>query len=121
MALIHGTEKLLSLSARKRFGFSHSFGSAHFGYTRFGDFNVYSGIYQKHNTPAGKRDSRMQFYWPTNPQTSPQQAWRAVFAQGFSDWGGLTPTEKAEYNRRARSRKMSGFNLFMREYLLSHN
>ena len=42
------------------------------------------------------------------------------FAQAVWNWQNLlTPEEKAKYNKRAaRKRKMSGFNLYIREYRL---
>lgn len=42
------------------------------------------------------------------------------FAQAVWNWQNLlTPTEKAEYNRRAAiKRKMSGYNLYIREFRL---
>jgi hypothetical protein len=42
------------------------------------------------------------------------------FAQAISNWQNvLTPAEKAEYNRRAAiKKKMSGYNLYIREYRL---
>jgi hypothetical protein len=32
----------------------------------------------------------------------------------------LTPEEKMAYNERAKGKRMSGYNLFIREYLLSY-
>ena len=62
---------------------------------------------------------RKRFYWPTNPQTGPQQAHRAIFASGVEAWQALTEEKKDEYRELATERPMSGFNLFMRETLTS--
>ena len=59
----------------------------------------------------------MKFYYPTNPRTTKQQAWRAVFRTGKATWDALAPQTKTKYNKRAYAYKFTGFNLFMREYL----
>jgi len=79
-----------------------------------------AGIYQVRRYGAKRVLVQEKFYRPTNPQTAPQQAWRAVFSAGKAAWDVLTSDEKLALNKRARPLKMSGFNLFMREYLLSH-
>lgn len=120
MALLTKKQRVMMPKPRKRFGFSHSFGTAFFGYTRFGDFNEYAGIYTYRNNWKQRKHIAMQFYWPTNPQTVPQQAWRAVFANGAVAWQSLTSDQKAEYNKRAKQKHMTGYHLHQREYLSSH-
>lgn len=51
-------------------------------------------------------------YFPaSNPRTEPQQANRTKFAGCVSSWQSLPAEEKKEWNRRARGKRMSGFNL----------
>lgn len=42
---------------------------------------------------------------------------REVYKNGCSAWNSLTPTEKEEYEEKSKTKNITGFNLFMREYL----
>jgi hypothetical protein len=57
---------------------------------------------------------------PYNPRSTSQQANRQDLTDGVLAWQGLTPEQKAFYNIKAKGKGMSGYNLFLREYLLSH-
>lgn len=59
------------------------------------------------------------FFIPVQPGTGAQLTWWNVFKQGVVNWQGLTPVQKDTYNTRAKRYQMSGFNLYMREYLKS--
>lgn len=120
MALLSKSERVMLPRARKRYGFSHSYGSAFFGYSFLGDDNEYSGIYQLHNVHGERKFIKAKFYWPTNPRTDTQQAWRGVFSDGAVAWAGLTSDEKLLYNNRAKRYRMTGYHLFQREWLSSH-
>lgn len=120
MPLVSGLDQARSLRPTKKFGYSGGFGLLRFGYNRFGFYNELCGIYARRHTLKGVQITRMPFYRPTNPQTGPQMAWRAVFATGLSTWGGFTEPQKNVYRVRARGNRMSGFNLFMREYLAAN-
>lgn len=113
-------DKLKSIRAIGRFGYSHSYGLALLGFTRFGEEPGQQGIYQIKHTKKGPKVSRENFYFPTQNRTPGQQAWRAVFASGKEAWDILTFEQKGVYNKRAIRYKFSGYNLFMREYLSSH-
>jgi hypothetical protein len=78
------------------------------------------GIYQRRKMKSGKGYIKMKFYTPTNPQTVPQQANRAKFADAMSTWTSLTPEEKQPYIERAKRRQMKPWGLFVREYYQSH-
>lgn len=120
MTLVSGTDKVISLHVVNRYGFEWQYGAAHFGHSLFGLYNPWSGIYSVKHTRKGPRVSRMVHYWPTNPQTPSQMARRAIFATGKGVWDTLTSDMKLAYNKRAKRYRMSGFNLFMREYLHTH-
>lgn len=78
-----------------------------------------NGIYQMRTCKEGKIPIKMKFYVPTNPQTIPQQANRSKFNNAVVAWQGLTITQKNVYNERAKCRHFSGYNLYIREYMLS--
>jgi len=115
--ITHGTDALASIATRGKFGSTAGVGFARCGNARCGSSKLYGGIYQRKRTNEGYRTSRMRAYRPTNPQTVPQELTRSNFADAMSSWGGLTPEEQAPYNKRARRLKMSGYNLYVREYL----
>jgi hypothetical protein len=50
---------------------------------------------------------------PENPRTEIQQKNRVNFADAVKLWQRLTDTEKAEYNRMAIGKPLSGYNLFI--------
>jgi hypothetical protein len=97
------------------------FGSAIFGDSFFGDYLRLSGIYQMHYCREGKFHLRMKFYQPKNPQSPDQQANRGKFGEAIDAWQALTPEEKESYNQKAIGKKMSGYNLFLRECMLDPN
>lgn len=69
-----------------------------------------------------KRKSGQQVRWQRNGidrQTAGQLAQRATYQAGCTAWGTLSSGEKAVFNNRAVGRSYTGFNLFMKEYLLN--
>lgn len=112
--------KLYSLDARGKFGYSGGFGRIAFGYTRLGFYNWFCGIYQKKYFYGKPFISRSKFYRPTNPQTELQQAWRGVVASGWDEWNTFTAEKKEEYKKIGDSRRITGPNAFMSEWLNSH-
>jgi len=75
-----------------------------------------NGIYQMRMTRKGKIPIKMKFYVPTNPRTTLQQENRQKFADAMTAWGALTSGEKLVYIKRAKTRQMKGWGLFIREY-----
>ena len=112
--------KLLSLDARGKFGYSGGFGRIAFGYTRLGWYSWYCGIYSKHYYYGKPFISRMKFYLPKNNQMEQQQLWRGVLASAVLAWKALDSETKISWNKRVQGRCMSGYNLFISEYLKSH-
>lgn len=101
-----------------------------YGEDEYGDVFDFAGIYQirHHRTKylvAGEKETgelyirKSRFYIPSNPKTEGQQSRRSIFADGVSAWKSLSEDEKNIYRKRAENLRMSGFNLYMREYLLS--
>ena len=72
------------------------------------------GIYQKKHGIKGCYYRRMEFYVPTNPRTELQQANRAKFAEAVLAWQALTQEQKEVYNKIAKYKQFSGYNLFIR-------
>jgi hypothetical protein len=142
MVEVYGVEKLLSVTPKKRFGKFRLYGTSQFGHSDYGAEDIvcfpdgydaegqdrtpklapinFSGIYRTDNVTGRTKFYREPYYITKNPRTVPQQAWRGIFADSVSAWQGLTDEQKAVYNIRAKGKRMSGYNLFLKEYLSLH-
>lgn len=120
---LYGDNSDVSAVFQRRFT-SHvsarSYGTGYYGGLWYGEQTGILKVAKNGKRKSGLRHISMKFYRPTNPQTIPQQALRGTFADGVANWQGLTTLEKVEYNNRAKGKKMSGYNLFLREYMLSN-
>ena len=96
-----------------RFDNTSILGLMHFGSNFLGNGKLYSK-----NRDAGRQIIvKMRHYCGENPRTETQQTWRAVFANGVSEWHSLTTFEKEYYNKLKYPRGQSGFTRFMSKYL----
>lgn len=131
MPEIKGIEKLFSLLAKKKFGGFSQYGTSQYGWSHYGDDDVYilkgtpqeillSGIFRTDQVTGETKNYREPFYITRNSRYVPQQAWRQKFADGMAAWKALTPEEKLVYYERAKKLRITGHNLFMREYLKSN-
>lgn len=120
MVIVEGVEKIMSLDARGKIGYTSGAGLARCGYSRCGASKRFGGIYQRKKTLKGWRTSRMRVYNPINPQTETQQAWRSVFADAWVEYATLTSEQKLLLSKEARKYHLSGPQLFLRRYLLAH-
>jgi len=81
---------------------------------------AFRGIYQTQITSKGRITRKLKLYAPANPQTEAQQANRAKITAAVLAWQGLTDEQKAIYNERAIGKPFTGYNIFVKEHLLSH-
>ena len=58
---------------------------------------------------------------PANTDTKNQRNIRSRFALAIKSWQNLTADGKYKYNRKARSLNMSGYNLYISEYMKDKN
>jgi len=98
----------------------NEYGIPQLGWRVYGTDDKRWGIWQKRHRLGKIIHVLEKFYIPSNPQSGPQQAWRAVFANGMTAWGNLTTEQKEIYNKKASKLGLFGFNLFMRNYLNSN-
>lgn len=109
----------------------NEFGVAQFGDTEFGSDDQIAGIYEQRQAREdflglGEKETGRPHtilkrnYTPKNPRSVPQQAWRAIHADGVHAWQALTNEQKAKLDEEAAELNMSGFNLSVRRYLNSH-
>lgn len=109
MVVLTGVEKGIGISIRKKLGYAEA-----------EDPKDIYGIYRVRHRWGKVIQEKLPFYVPTNPQTGPQQANRQKMTDAVAGWQALTDEQKAVYNKNAIGKEMSGYNLFLSEYLLSH-
>ena len=106
MAIVDWPEKILGCRIRKKLGKSGA----------SDPLGIY-GIYRVWRRWGVVQNLKQAFYTPTNPQTEAQQANRQKYADAIVAWQALTLEQKAVYNKKAVGLHMSGYNLFIREYM----
>lgn len=108
MVIVTGAQRLLGFKIRKKLG-------------KPGDPDPYNvlGIYQVRHYGTHTRVVKEKFYDPGPPTHPGQIVAQEKFAAGVLAWQGLTEEEKNEYNEEAKDLEMYGFNLFLREWMLS--
>ena len=131
MTKVIGIRKPWSLTIRKKFGNPLAsvsggvYGVAIYGSGGYGSEIVdpnsdFYGVYQMRRCKEGYIPVQMKFYSPTNPQTEIQQSNRQKIADAVLAWQDLTDEQKEVYNENASGMKLTGYNLFVKNYLLSH-
>ena len=78
-----------------------------------------NGIYRRRPGPRGITVVKMNFYDPGPPTHQGQLDAQDKFAAAVLAWQGLTSAQKEVYNKRVAWRQMYGYNLFLREYMLT--
>lgn len=120
MPVKHSVKNLLSVESRKKIGLPNGCGRAICGWSLCGDWNDRSAIYRVRHYEGQKHKERLEFYPYIITNTTEQATRRATFADAVLAWQNLAENQKSEFNRKAIGRHMSGYNLFIRYYLLSH-
>ena len=142
MGIVGPLDQPYSLKTRKKLGIAYTYGQRIYGKLRYGieepilgeaqyGIRIYSdtkygnakgffGIYRVLSVLGKQVVQKREFYIPSNPQSGPQQSNRQKITDGVAAWQALTDEQKDVYNERAKYKKLSGYNLFLREYLLSH-
>ena len=120
MAVLTGAKNGVGVKIRKALVASSAYGVRGYGAFHYGAGAEIHGIYQVRTRTGEHVQVKEKFYVPDNPQTEAQQAHRQKYGQGVEAWRALTPGQKAVYNKYAIGQNMSGYNFFMKIYLLSH-
>jgi len=99
-------------------------GPGQYGYCQYGDAGYGEawtkwGIYQRDTKTKHQRIKKESFYIPANPQTETQQANRNKFIAALTAWHALTDEQKEVYNRRSKGKSLTGYNLYVKQYMLS--
>lgn len=121
MVIVKSVQGLCSDDYWGKMGVSCGFGLITFGASYFGEINDMTGIYSHKHTKKGRKISKMRSYAPTNPRTTLQQSHRTIYANGVIAWRNLDIEEKRAYNRIKYLTGLSGYNYFMKKYLLENS
>jgi hypothetical protein len=110
----------IGIRVKKKLGVPLEYGDRWYGKFEYGYFTPLWGIYQMRKRARGSIIVREKFYSPKD-QTQPLKVARQlVFAAAILGWQGLTDEQKANYNKRAIGKNTQGYNIYLKEYLLSH-
>jgi hypothetical protein len=142
MAVVNFPDKLISFEPRRRVGPASYFGEQRYGEGCYGqdyiemspyqygkrlyadaeygeNFSV-DGIYQMRPRAKGRIAVRMKFYMPSETAARIANPRRLIFANAVLAWQGLTTLQKEFYRLKSKNKRMSGYNVFLHEYLISH-
>lgn len=92
------------------------FGQGKFGEFYFGDDSA--GVFQRIHTAKGVFSRKLRYYVPTYSDSEAIIASREKFAAGIVAYRALNSEQKKAFKIRARGMQMSGYNLFLRKYML---
>lgn len=120
MAVITGAKNGLGVKIRGKVTAPSAYGVRKYGAFYYGAGAKTHGIYQVRTRFGEHVQVKEKHYWPTNPQTGPQQANRQKMTDAVAAWQALTGEQQAVYNKNAIGKEMSGYNLFLSEHLLSN-
>jgi hypothetical protein len=119
MQLISAADRFRAMNIHGQAGFTAAAGFARCGHSRCGASATFGGVYTRVRTLHGWDTARRRYYRPTNPQTIPQQNWRGIFRAGVAAYHALSDAERMVYFKKSRKRGMTGYNLFLANWLQS--
>ena len=131
MTKVIGIRKPWSLTVRKKFGRAvyeedggiygvADYARGGYGYGDATPESIFHGVYQMRRCKEGVIPVQMKFYRPTNPRTEIQQNNRVKIRDAVLAWQALDQSQKIEYNKNALGKNLTGYNLFIKNFLLSH-
>lgn len=120
MLITNKPAEIMALDLRGKIGVSVNVGRLRMGFNYCGFDAPVCGVYSVKKTLKGKQLSKMVHYRPSNPRTTTQQNWRAIFAEGWVEYRLLTDEQKLLLSRQARKLRLSGPQLYFRRWLQAH-
>lgn len=131
MTIIAPTEGIRSVKQKGKIGDYAEYGKVWYGHALYGKSFEEAGIYQMRTCKIGnptpgtvyhyaKRPIRMKFYGSPGAGSEAQAAAQSAFANAVAAYQSLTTEQKKVYHTNAVGEHFTGYNLFLREYMLSH-
>ena len=80
---------------------------------------IQEGVYKIYHRNNKIYNCRCKLWVQPYPGSTAQVAWQANYRAGVTAYWALTDEQRAEYKRRTEKSHYTGFNLFMKEYLLA--
>jgi len=120
MVIVTPDDAFISFDAKRKFGWPNGYGVAIYSWARYGYEDDKAGIYQTYHGRNGLITVRKKFYAPLTPMSTAVHDRRAIFRDGVLAWQSESPTVKKQYDHLTYPENMSGFNRYLRLYLLSH-
>lgn len=109
-----------ALRIQKRMGYSQGVGAPVLGGSEIGRMDGITGIYQIRRTKtSGEIQVLSRETTPGNPRTFLQQSNRNKFGDAMRAWQSLPSSEKEIWNNKAKYKKQTGHNLFIKNYMLN--
>ena len=119
MAILKPEEKPYSDQVRKTWGFTAMLGWNRLGKFALGLENPKAGVYRVDNPGGHQKSIRNPFYMQFKPRTANQNAAADKFKNCKNAWLLLTEEEKNEYNEEAKKYRITGYNLYIKQCMLS--
>jgi hypothetical protein len=119
MTIIKTSEGVIAIQQRRKISRVATYGKEAYGKNLYGNSIEQAGIYQMRRCRVGMRPIKMKFYRPTANESEIQKDGRDKFALAVAYWQSLTSEQKEVYNQRAIGKPLSGYNVALREYMLS--
>lgn len=124
-------QQIAAFSPRGKTMAGGGYGIARHGSAYYGDEKIIGGIYQRKlvglgSTLAPRKQagrwgiSRMKYYSPPETPLRIANPMRAIFGAAVGAYQSLSDAEKLVLHKRARNRSMSGYNLFISDWMQSH-
>lgn len=117
MTVVSPIEALRSTETRKKFGSPNGYGNIIFGFSFYGDDNIFAGIYRRRPTRRGVSIVKMRFYRPFVQRTEDQGIQRNKMIAAVSAWKALTDSQKNTYRQIANKKKRRGVDFFISQFL----
>lgn len=104
---------------RPKYRYKAGYGIGYYAFSKYGDNYSTLTPLQIRKANEHKVMVRERFYEPSRQDAPGQIIGQENMRAGVLAWQGLTAEVKASYNERARGLHLSGYTLFLREYLSS--
>jgi hypothetical protein len=109
----------------------YQYGIRNYADAFYGENLSFDGIYQMRHgpygvwsptkkVPPGRFCVREKFYYPAQTLAQVSNPRRAIFASAVSAWQALSTLQREPYRLKSVGKHMSGYNVFLHEYLISN-